>query len=98
MERLINGRLKQLEKKIATKGEEPVYTISELARQIKADWKKPYFGAVPYIQAMLSINRIDDDYIFEPAKYIVNYFLANAATWRGDEARRIKGILKEMVK
>jgi len=98
MERQLNGRMKQLQKQIDSKEQNPVYTVSELARQIRADWKKPYFGAVPYIEAMLSIHDIDGMYYEESAKSIVNYFLANAGTWRGDEARRIKAILNKMVK
>jgi len=98
MERQLNGRMKQIRNQIASKESNTVYTISELARQIRSDWKKPYFGAVPYIEAMLSIHDIDGMYYEESAKSIVNYFLANAGTWRGDEARRIKAILNKMVK
>lgn len=144
MERLVNGRLKQLERKIAKNESEnfsikfkmqiksewevvtaqrfktdnewnqyfaeqcggvykwerisTVYSISDLARQIQADWKKPYFGAVPYIEAMSNIHGdINSSYFNDNAKSIVNYFLANAGTWRGDEARRIKAILKKLV-
>lgn len=97
MSRVVNGRIKQLQKQINSKESNPVYTISELARQIRKDWKNPYFGAVPYIGAMMSINSTSDSYGDESAKSIINYFLANAGTWRGEEARRIKAILKKMV-
>jgi hypothetical protein len=45
---------------------------------------------------MESLNSIDDDYYFESGKEQVLYFLANASTWRGEDARRIKAELKEM--
>lgn len=71
--------------------------IHEIAREIKKDWGKPYFGAVPYLDAMSTINDISDNYYADSAKSVVMYFLANAGTWRGETARRIKKELKEMV-
>ena len=75
-------------------------TFAEIAREIRALWKKPYFGAVPYLEAMERIDSSDKNapYLFETAKDIVPYFLANATTWRGDDARRIKAELKNMIK
>ena len=73
-------------------------SLSSIAMEIKKDWKKPYFGAVPYLQAMMCLNSINDNYGFDTAKSIVLYFLANAGTWRGDVARRIKKELNAMAK
>lgn len=73
----------------------PIY---EIAAEIKNDWKKVYFGAVPYLEAMFSLNKITDNYIADTGKYVVLYFLANAQTWRGEVAKRIKAELKEMCK
>lgn len=73
----------------------PIY---EIAREIRKDWKQPYFGAVPYMDAMLTLNSIHDNYIFDSGKSVVLYFLANANTWRGDTARRIKAELKALTK
>jgi hypothetical protein len=69
----------------------PLY---EIAREIKREWPKPYFGAVPYIDAMAQCDDIKDMYV----KSVVLYFLANANTWRGEAARRIKAELKGMAK
>lgn len=71
--------------------------ISTIAREIKSDWKKVYFGAVPYLDAMQSLNSIDDNYMYDTGKSVVRYFLANAGTWRGDTARRVKAELKAML-
>lgn len=71
--------------------------INEIANEIKSDWKKVYFGAVPYLEAMQSINSIDENYGLDNAKSIVTYFLSNATTWRGENARRIKKELKDMI-
>ena len=71
--------------------------LSEIAKDILQHWKNPYFGAKPYIQAMLLINSAEPDahYLSETAEDIVTYFLANATTFRGEDARRIKAELKQ---
>lgn len=73
----------------------PLY---EIAADIRKNWPKPYFGAVPYIEAMESLNRIDGWYGADSAKTIVLYFLSNASTFRGEDARRIKAELKDLAK
>jgi len=70
--------------------------IATIAREIILDWRKPYFGAVPYLNAMRCLDTITDDYGADSGKSIVLYFLSNATTWRGDTARRIKAELKAM--
>lgn len=72
----------------------PLYQIS---LEIQSDWKRPYFGAVPYIAAMQQLLDITDHYGLDPADDIVRYFLSNANTWRGETARRVKAELKEMI-
>lgn len=71
--------------------------ISDIAREIRADWTKPYFGAVPYLDAMASLDKITDSYYADSGQSIVRYFLANAGTWRGETARRVKAELKAML-
>jgi len=71
--------------------------LYEIARDIQRDWTRPYFGAVPYIQAMSSLSEVEDQYGCDDAESIIRYFLANASTWRGDVARRIKSELKNMI-
>ena len=73
-----------------------VRSLSEIAREIKKDWTKVYFGAVPYLAAMSSLNSINDNYGMDDAKSIVLYFLSNASSWRGETAKRIKVELKKM--
>ena len=73
----------------------PLYII---AREIRADWKKVSPYAAPYLQAMFYLNSVDDNYILDSGRSIVSYFLANAGTWRGETAKRIKAELKAMVK
>lgn len=81
-------------------GQKTTRTFAEIAREIQAVWKNVYFGAKPYLQAMATINSSDKNahYMFETAEDIVIYFLANAQTWRGEDAKRIKAELKSMIK
>lgn len=72
----------------------PLFTI---AREIRADWTRPYYGAVPYLQAMASLANVNDRYGCDDGKTICRYFLANAGTWRGETARRVKAELRGML-
>lgn len=70
--------------------------LSEIAKDIRSNWKNVYFGAEPYLQAMEQIHSPEPDahYIFEDAETVVMYFLANAKYWRGETAKTIKKELK----
>jgi hypothetical protein len=72
--------------------------ISTIAREIIADWRKPYFGAVPYLNAMRSLGSIDEQYFNDSACSVVAYFLCNARGWRGETAKRVKAELNAMLK
>lgn len=72
----------------------PIY---EIASDIRAEWKNVYFGAAPFLRAMLELDRVDDAYYADSADSIIRYFLANASTFRGQRAREIKAELKAMV-
>ncbi len=76
----------------------PPRSIATIAREIRKDWHNPYFGAVPYLQAMLSLDSINDDYGADSGESIVLYFLSNATTYRGETARRLKAELKAILK
>lgn len=72
--------------------------LHEIADEIRKTWPKVYFGAVPYLDAMRYMDTVSDQFGADNGKGIVLYFLDNAKTWRGDDARRIKAELKAMVK
>ena len=72
----------------------PLYTI---AADIRSDWKKVNYAAVPYLDAMQQLNSIDDNFILDSARSIVRYFLSNARSWHGEKARKIKAELKAMI-
>jgi hypothetical protein len=77
-------------------------TLARLARIIRTDWwehskRGVYFGAEPYLDAMLSLDAVDlagVKYGMDDADVIVAYFLANAQTWRGPVAKAVKAELR----
>ena len=76
-------------------------SLSTIASEIRKDWRATskngiYFGAVPYLDAMSTLDKISDNYMFDSGRSIVIYFLANAQTWKGETAKRIKAELKKM--
>lgn len=71
--------------------------ISQIAAIIAQDWKKVNFAAKPYLQAMFSLNTLEDDYGNESAASVVRYFLSNAGSWRGEVAKQVKAKLKEII-
>ncbi len=72
--------------------------LSAIAHDIRRTWPKVYFGAVPYLDAMATLTDVREDYFYDSGRSIVLYFLSNATTWRGDDARRIKAELKTLLK
>ena len=73
-------------------------TVSEIAIAISKDWKNINPYAAEYLNAMMSINSVNDNFYADSAKSVILYFLVNAGTYRGENARAYKSILKEMVK
>lgn len=70
--------------------------LCDIAVDISKDWKKPYFGAVPYLNAMKELSSINENYFCDSGKSVVLYFLANASTYKGETARRLKAELKAL--
>jgi len=71
--------------------------LSNIAHDIKKDWKKVNYAAMPYLNAMLNMGSVNDTYWNDSGKSIVLYFLSNAVTWRGIVAKEIKAELRSMV-
>lgn len=78
--------------------------LNKLAAVILTDWG-PYMPpkgfrlfAMPYVQAMLSLEKLSDYYGVDDAEDIVLRFLSNAAPWRGEVARQVKSELNQHLK
>lgn len=78
-------------------------SIRDIALLITVNWKQTsksgiYFGAVPYLEAMYTLQTVKDYYFADPGTSIVRYFLSNATTWKGEIAKAIKKELNKRVK
>lgn len=82
----------------------PPRPLRVIAKEIQDDilagnWRaEARYYARPYLEAMHQLDSINDVYYMDSGKSIVRYFLSNAATWRGETARRIKLELGGMLK
>lgn len=72
----------------------PLYKI---AQDISANWENVNYAALPYLQAMHTLDSINDKYGYDSGKSIVLYFLSNAKAWRGEKAKAIKIELKGLL-
>jgi hypothetical protein len=72
----------------------PLYVI---AKEIYTEWPKVNYAAEPYLDAMSNLGSVNQSYYQDSGRSIVRYFLANAQSWRGDAARRIKLELKSLL-
>jgi len=73
-------------------------SVSEIAHAIAKDWTNISPYAADYLNAMKEIRSVEDSYYADSAKSVILYFLANANTYRGENARSYKALLKEMIK
>lgn len=72
-------------------------TLSAIARDIRKDWgAKVNYAARPYLDAMLCMDSVNDNYGFDSGRSIVLYFLGNASTYRGEKAKALKLELKKV--
>ncbi len=71
----------------------PIYQI---AAEIRKTWANVNYAAKPYLEAMETLTDITQNYGADSAKSMVIYFLSNATTWRGEDAKRIKAELKQL--
>lgn len=71
--------------------------ICAIAQEIQLSWRPVNYAAQPYLDAMFTLNEVTDSYGDDSGRSIVAYFLANAGSWRGDTARRVKAELKGLI-
>ncbi len=76
------------------------YEIAKLWDRDYAGKPRPYFlnDAKPYLHAMIYLSSVNDSYMLDSGRDIVQRFLCNVGGWRGDDAKRIKHELREMLK
>lgn len=72
--------------------------ICVIAQDIKKDWLKPSPYALPYLNAMLEVEELDDSYGADEGRTVVLYFLSNASTYRTPLAKTYKKELNDLLK
>jgi hypothetical protein len=72
--------------------------LSEIAGEIRRSWKSAPPSAAHYVDVMSQMDAPDDDYEGDPGAAIVFCFLAKAAAWQGETARRIKAELEALTR
>lgn len=72
-------------------------SLSVIANEIISNWKNINYAAKPYLMAMQTLDSMNDMFYADTARTIVAYFLCNASSWRGENARRIKKELNKML-
>jgi len=72
----------------------PTMKLNEVGQAVLDNWPKVYYAARPYLDAMLLLTDISQNFGMDTGKSVVVYFLGNAQTWRGEPARLIKKELK----
>ena len=71
--------------------------ISQIARDISIDWQNVKYSAKPYLNALSQLHDVNDRFGFDDAKSLIRYFLANASSYRGENAKKYKSELKALI-
>jgi len=72
--------------------------VSEIARDIRKDWKAVNYAAKPYLDAMMGMDSANDEVGADSGRSVINYFLSNASSYRGPKAKELKAELKALLK
>ncbi len=72
--------------------------LNEIAAEIYRTWKNVNYAAKPYLEAMTTLRSVRENYYLDSGESVVLYFLSNASSWRGEDAKRIKLELKAALK
>ena len=73
-------------------------SLRAIAEEIKADWHTIHPVAKPFVDALATLESIDDMFHRDRAIAVVARLRGACGTWRGATARRIKLELDEMLR
>ena len=77
---------------------EEARAVSDIAQDIRRDWKNVNYAAKPYLDAMMGMNSVNDDVGADSGRSVVLYFLSNASSWRGPKAKELRAELKALLR
>jgi hypothetical protein len=72
----------------------PIRPISQIAADIKKSWPRVPNCAKVYLNALEALNDKNSKFGLDTAPSLINYFLCNASTFKGEQARSLKAELK----
>lgn len=75
---------------------EEIYAHAQAHADTKGQWPTWFAYSRPYVDAMLGLTSIDQNYGYDTAHSVVLYCLSNLQSWRGETARRVKAELKSI--
>jgi hypothetical protein len=76
----------------------PHRPLFEIAAEVRADWKARRGAAQPYMDAMSELRLETERSGIETGSDMIQGFLNDAQTWRGEVARRVKLELKAILR
>lgn len=77
----------------------PLYDLARLIRKdIRSQGGRVPFGAEPYLDALSSLDSVDDNYGLDSGRSIVSYLLGNLSQYRGEYAKAVKSELRTRLK
>ena len=77
--RIAESKLRSFIRRRILEARQPDRPIREIAQEISTDWQNASPAARPYLDAMHSLDSIEDRYGMDDAAGIVEYFLSNAS-------------------
>lgn len=76
--------------------------LHEIAREISRTWRKQgkgiNYAAKPYLEALHGLESVNENYGMDSGRSVVAYFLSNASSFKGPDAKRLKDELKMHLK
>jgi hypothetical protein len=76
---------------------EPHRPLHRIADEITSKWREPSYEARPYIYGLRHLATVEDKFGSDDAEEIILKFLGNARAWHGDDAKRIKAELRQIL-
>lgn len=78
--------------------EKAIRPIGQIAADIKKSWPQVPNCAKVYLNALETLTDKNSKFGLDTAPSLINYFLCNASTFKGEQAKSLKAELKKHLK